>query len=82
MKQAVLVTALVVILVSQVGLGYCGSDSEAGKGNAKQYNCPYYYMMMQNGTPAVTAQNIWMLLGVGITALLVSTADYPMYSWR
>lgn len=79
MQQAIFVSAVAAILIlSQVGLGYSDSDSDEVRVKARQYNCPYYYMMMNNGSQ-VMGQNLWLLLGLGITALLFSTDNYTAY---
>ena len=58
---------IVVFVVAQATLGNC-EDNNYGGG----YDCSYMWMMM-NGGPQMTGLSVWMLLCLGITALLFST---------
>lgn len=57
------------LLVLQASLGYCDDYENA---NSRQCNCPYMWMRMNSGGPQVTGLGLWLLVGVGLTALLLS----------
>lgn len=59
------------LLVLQVSLGYCDDYDNA---NARQCNCAYMWMRMNrmNGGLQVRGLGLWLLVGVGLTALLLS----------
>lgn len=66
--QAVLLFTVIVL----VGLGYCHGNSDEVSMKARQYNCPYYY---KNSGPSVTGLGPWLLVGLSIAALLISTGS-------
>ena len=65
------VLAITTVLLFQAALCHC-SESDEVNVNARQYDCSYMWMMM-NGGPQMTGPSVWMLLCLGITALLFST---------
>ena len=76
--RAALLLITVTVLVLQVALSHSSSheDSEQVKVEERQYNCPYYYNMMNSGPPAVSSQAPWLLVGLSIAVLLVSSGGY------
>ena len=73
--KGVFVVAVLTVLVSQMSLGYGDDGSDEVDLKARQYNCPYYYMMKNSGPPTVMGLSPWLLLCLAAGAMAVST-DY------
>lgn len=62
-------------LIAQATLANCGDN------NDYYSDCAYMWMMMMNSGPQVTGLGLWLLVGVGLTALLLSM-DIPSMGRR
>ena len=80
MKGAFILGVLT-LLLSQLSLGYGGDSSDSVDVKARQYNCPYYYMMMNSGSPVV-GLSPWLLLCLAAAALAVSSNCFSRNSQR
>ena len=69
--------ATVLLLSFLLTQTYGGKESDKVSVKARQYNCPYYYMMMNSG-PQVSALSPWLLLAMAIAAVVASVDNMSL----